>query len=512
MNLLEAEKLRDRIYDRLAARRPLIAEDEQYYRGEQPLTFATDEWRKANAARYSGFSDNWCGTVVNAEAERLDPIGIAGIGRKPSEKLWDEMRRNEFDAQFSQGVVTSLTTSRSFVMVWADSDEQPIVTVEHPSHVEIEYDWENPRLRRAALKTWLADELEYSTLYTASHVFKWERPRPNPKSDHVSQANQARSDSGSGGGWVPCQGKRDDDDVWPIPNPLGLVPVVEIGNRPTLLGDPVSEIRGVRPMQDAINLLWAYLFLAADYASMPARVALGTAPPMIPIVDKVTGKVTGTRPVEMKDLAEKRLLYLSGENAKIDSWPAAALNVFTDTIEIGVGHIAAQTRTPPHYLVANKGLSNLSGDALTAAEIGLVQKSNEFITFTNPAIREILRLVALVKNESGLAQEARLATIVWKDREIRSQSQLADALLKKRQMGYPFEFLLEQEGHSPSTISRILAMREEELSDPQLEAAMRPFGGDNGDSEGSGSAVSAAAADRSGDGRGADSVVGAGGG
>lgn len=488
MELLTAEKYRDRIYDRLAARRPQISDDESYYKGEQPLAFATDEWRKANAARYSGFSDNWCGTVVNAEAERLDPIGVSGIGRKAAEKLWDELRRNEFDAQFSQGTVTALTTSRSFVMVWADSDEQPIVTVEHPSHVEIEYDWENPRLRVAALKTWVDESHEFATLYTADFVFKWQRPRPDPKNDRESQATQSRSDAGTGGGWLPRQGARDDDDVWPIRNPLGLVPVVEISNRPTLSGDPVSEIRGVKPMQDAINLLWAYLFLAADYASMPARVALGTAPPKIPILDK-TGKVIGDRPVEMKDLQEKRLLYLSGENAKIDSWPAAALNVFTDTIEIGVGHIAAQTRTPPHYLVANKGLSNLSGDALTAAEIGLVQKSNEFITFTNPAIREILRLVALVKNEKGLAGKAQLATIVWKDREIRSQSQLADALVKKRQIGYPFEFLLEQEGHSPSTISRVLEMREKEMNDPQLMAAMRPYGGADDDSEGVNSAV-----------------------
>lgn len=507
MNLQEAEKLRDRIYERLAARRPVILSDENYYRGEQPLSFATEEWRKANAARYSGFSDNWCGTIVNAEAERLDPIGLAGVGRGDGEKLWDELRRNEFDAQFSQGVVTALTTSRAFVMVWADENERPLVTVEHPSHVEIEYDWENPRLRKAALKTWVDDKNEFATLYTAHVVFKWERRRPELKNEREAQSGQARSEASSGGGWKPRQGRRDDN--WPIKNPLGLVPVVELSNRPTLLGEPVSEIRGVKPMQDAINLLWAYLFLAADYASMPARVATGTAPPKIPILDD-KGEVIGTRPVEMKDLEEKRLLFLSGEDAKIDSWDAARLDVFTETIEVGVGHIAAQTRTPPHYLVANKGLSNLSGDALTAAEIGLVQKSNEFITFTNPAIREILRLVALVKNDQQLAGKAQLATIVWKDREIRSQSQLADALLKKRQMGYPFEFLLEQEGHSPATISRILAMREEELDDPQLAAALRPYGGDDGDSAGSDPAVQEAAADHGGNSRGADAVVGAG--
>lgn len=481
MEIARAEKLRDRIYERLAARRPQVESDEKYYRGEQPLSFATDEWRKANAARYDGFSDNWCGTVVNAEAERLDPIGISGIPKSAARILWDWMRRNEFDALFSQGVVTSLTTSRSFVMVWADHNEEPLITVEHPSQVEIEYDWENPKLRIAALKTWVDEKHEFATLYTASEVFKWQRKRPESKTDRDSQAEQSRSGYSSGGGWQVRQGNR--DNAWPIRNPLGMVPVVEIQNRPTLLGDPVSEIRGVKPMQDAINLLWAYLFLAADYASMPARVALGTAPPKIPIIDKETGKVVGDRPVEMKDLAEKRLLFFSGENAKIDSWEAAKLDVFTDTIEIGVGHIAAQTRTPPHYLVANKGLSNLSGDALTAAEIGLVQKSNEFITFTNPALREVLRLIAMVLNNSKLADQARLATIVWKNREIRSESQMADALVKKSQIGYPLEYLLELEGNDPATIQRVLQMREKELEDPQLAAALRPFGGVDGNAE-----------------------------
>lgn len=494
METERAEKLRDRIYERLAARRPQVEEDEKYYRGDQPLSFATEEWRKANAARYSGFSDNWCGTVVNAEAERLDPIGVSGIDKEAARLLWDALRRNEFDAQFSQGVVTSLTAARSFVMVWADSDGEPLVTVEHPAHVEIEYDWENPRLRIAALKTWVDEKLEYATLYTRDKVFKWERKRPEIKNDRDAQSAQGRSHAGAGGGWEARQGPR--DDAWPLRNPLGTVPVVEIPNRPTLLGEPVSEIRGVKPMQDAINLLWAYLFLAADYASMPARVALSTAPPMIPIIDKETGNKIGERPVDMKDLAEKRLIYMSGDNAKIDEWEAARLDVFTNTIEIGVGHIAAQTRTPPHYLVANKGLSNLSGDALTAAEIGLVQKANEFITFTNPAIREVLRLIAMVLNQAGLADAARLATIVWKNREIRSESQMADALVKKRQMGYPLEFLMELEGNDPATIGRVLDMVEQEQADAQLDRAVRELNAYAAGAPRDGGVLPAAAANR----------------
>jgi hypothetical protein len=471
MDALKARLLTERIYTRLNNRRPDIEKAEDYYEGRQPLNFATAEWRKANAAQYSGFSDNWCGTIINSEAERLQPIGITNLDKGAASMLWDQLQYNEFDMQFSQGVITTLAAKRTFVIVWGDRDGEPIVTFEHPSNVEIEYDWENPRIRKAALKTWVDEKLEYATLYTPDELFKFERPRQRAKDDNESQAEQSKTGYVSDGGWLERRGIG--DDSWPIQNTLGIVPVVEIGNRPTLKGDPISEIQGVMPMQDAINLLWAYLFLAADYASMDARVILGSEPPKIPILDKDGTTVIGSRPVDMKDLREKRLLNLTGSDAKIDSWQAARLDIFTDTIEIAVGHIAAQTRTPPHYLVANKGISNLSGDALKSAEIGLTQKADEFITFSDPQLREVLRLVALVKDEKGIAQQVRLAKLVWKSREIRSESQMADALLKKKQMGYPLEYLMELDNIDPATIERVLAMREAELNDPQIEAATR---------------------------------------
>lgn len=465
-----ARLLTQRIYLRLNERRPDIEKSEDYYGGKQPLSFATEEWQAANAARYSGFSDNWCGTVVNAEAERLRPIGVTNLDHADATWLWDQLQYNEFDMGFSQGVITALAAKRVYVIVWGDSDGEATVTFEHPSQVEIEYDWENPRKRTAALKTWVDEKLEYATLYTPTELWKWQRPRQKPKNDRESQAQQSRTGFAADGGWVPREMPA--GESWIVYNPIGIVPVVEIGNRPTLKGDPISEIQGVMPMQDAINLLWAYLFLAADYASMDARVMLSSSPPMIPVLDK-DGKPIGSRPVEMKDLREKRLISLTGENARIDSWKAAQLDIFTNTIEVAVGHIAAQTRTPPHYLVANKGISNLSGDALKSAEIGLTQKANEFISFSDPQLREVLRLVALVSDKKDLAQKVRLAKLAWRNTEIRSESQMSDALLKKKQIGYPLEYLMELDNVDPATIDRVMAMAEAERNDPQLAAATR---------------------------------------
>src|SRR5690606_29344268 len=162
-------------------------------------------------------------------------------------------------------------------------------------------------------------------------LWKFERKRPTQKDEHESQAEQGRDDTTWEGGWTPRGGVDAPTEEWMIPNPLRVVPVVELANRPTLKGDPISEIQGVMPMQDAINLLWAYLFLAADYASMKARVVTGAEPPQVPILDK-DGKMIGTRPLDLKDFAEKRIAFLKGDNAKIDEWEAAQLDVFTDVI------------------------------------------------------------------------------------------------------------------------------------------------------------------------------------
>jgi len=484
----------NRLYSRLEGRRAFISKAEDYYAGKQPLSFATEEWRQANAARYAGFSDNWCRPVVDAENERIRHTGIKlGDDSSASNRLWDQWLFNDMDMQSSQGFVTTLATSRSFVLVWGDKDDKPLNSWEHPSNVEIEYDWGNRRKRVAALKTWADDKHEFANLYTDTHVWKFQRDRATSYSERDSQATQGRVLVGADGGW---EARIVRGELWPLPHPLGEVPIVEVPNRPMLAADPISEIAGVMPMQDFINLMWAYMALAADYASMPARVVLHQGPPKMPILDKVTGEKIGEKPIDIKDLAEKRLLYLSGENTAIDSWEAAKLDSFTDVITLAVGHIASQTRTPPTQLVTVNGMSNVNGEGLKASEIGLVKKTLEFQMFATPAIREIHRLNALAMGDAALAEQVRKASIVWADPEIRSEAQMADALVKKKQIGYPFEYLLELDGVAPEDIERIMGMREDELNDPQIAAAMRGLD----DPAGGNGSVPGAAADNGADG------------
>jgi hypothetical protein len=118
-------------------------------------------------------------------------------------------------------------------------------------------------------------------------------------------------------------------------------------------------------------------------------------------------------------------------------------------------------------------MSNVNGEGLKASEIGLVKKTGEFQTHANPAIRDVYRLIALAMGDKALAREVRFATVTWANPEIRSDSQMADALGKKKAMGYPLEYIMELDGLSPVEVERVMAMHEAELNDPQIEAAMR---------------------------------------
>ena len=278
----QALTLTNALYGRLSRRRPEIQTFEDYFRGDRGrLVYGTDEWRQQHSERFKDFSDNWCGVVGSAPGERtaIDGFRLGDDTEVMSDDerlLWRDWDLNDMPLQASQGFLQSTIAKRSAVLVWGDRNDEPVVTWEHPAQVIVDYE-PGTRIARYGVKAWIDDDYEYATFYTTEQVWKWQRPRM------ASQIVSGQTESGlyvprsggnvwSGGGWVPRENTG--DDVWPIGNPMGIVPIEEFPNRPLLGGAPLSDIEGAIAMQDAINLLWAYLFVAADYASMPARVVM----------------------------------------------------------------------------------------------------------------------------------------------------------------------------------------------------------------------------------------------
>lgn len=446
----------------LRARRIDVDAMECAYRGDHNLQFASRDFSRFFEDRYQKFSDNWCGIVADAPHERLEVTGIRLSGEDDADQgLWDVWRRNDADAFSDLAFLDAIIAKRAYALVWADSDGNPSITWEHPSQAIVSYDPETRR-RVAGAKVWADDKLEYATLYLPDQVWKFQRPR-------LSLTNMLPSGlyvPSMDGGWKPrAEGV--------IKNPLGVVPLVEFPNRPRLIGEPISDISGTLAMQHAINLLWSYLFAASDEATLGQRVIIGGEMPTVPVLNDV-GEEIGTRPVDLAAFSRKRALWLEDPASKIDQWDAANLDVYTKTIEIMVGHIAAQTRTPSHYLLIGGTIANVSSDAMKALETGLVKRTQEKTQHFGRAARDVFELVALVQDDAGKAAAVRSGgTVLWKDIENRSDAQRADALQKKAAIGYPLEYLLELDGLPPTEIERVMGMARDQAQDPILQQIIK---------------------------------------
>jgi hypothetical protein len=453
----------------LGRRRPEIKKQKDYYRGKHSLKFASAEYREWFGENYQGFADNWCAPVVEALTERQKPIGIRPKGALTT----DSKLRGYWEESGAAGGAplafnTKATAARVFALVWSkDADGTPEVTFEDPSQAIVSYEPGSRRKRRSALKLWHGDDDDFATLYTPDAVWKFQRRRFGAELSSLVLSPEVRA---SLGGWQPRKEKG--DDVWPIPNPLERVPMVELQNRPDLIDEPMSEIDGVISMQDAINALWAFLFTGADFAALPQRVILGAQLSKIPILDE-QGQKVGEKVLGLEDAQIKRILSLESPNAKIDQWDAANLEIFTKVIEKAANHIGNQTRTPLYYFASS--IQNISGDTLKALETGLVSKVGERMETDDEPLRELHWLMAKVAGDDALAEKVRGGTVIWADHESRSEAQKVDALAKLKDIGFPFEYIAEQYvGGDADELERIMKMyKAQATEDPLFKLANR---------------------------------------
>lgn len=465
----------DALYAKLAARRPAIEKAEHYFDGKQPLCYASDEWKKFHGERFAGFADNWCG-VVGAAAPELTEITGIRLGddvdalSDDERALWRDWDANNGPAQSAQGFQSGAVTKRSFALVWGTPDDEPVLTWEHSAQVIVD--------GALSLKAWVEDDRELATLYEPDAVWKYARPTVagaivNGRTSSGLYVSGAFS--GLGGGWKQRQDPA--DDVWPIPNPLGVNPVVEFPNRPMLGRGPVSDIDGTIAMQDAANLMWAYLFGAADFASLPGRVIMGQEPPKVPVLDE-NGQQIGEKPVDQETLTRGRMLWLTGQSTKIDQFEAAKLDVFTDVIDVMVKHIAAQTKTPINYMGA---LSNVNGETLDGLRDPLYMKVRDGHRHLTAPSRAVFRRLALARGNTATAEACRTAQILWRNPETATDAQTSDAALKDKQVGWSAAGILERRyGMSQPEIARELARRRAEAEDPLAQQLLRAVQGGPG--------------------------------
>jgi hypothetical protein len=409
-----------------------------YYEGQQKLAFATAKFKSAFGDLFAAFSDNWCDLIVDAVEERLNIEGFHLGGDKVGDKkAWQFWQANHLDADSQLAHNEALVHGEGYVIVWAgDDDKVPLITVESALQCAVAYVAGNPRARAAAIKRWVDDDnFEMLTLYMPDAIFKYRSRTKLASNGYRSEANPAR--------WVE---RPAGNELWPLNNPLGVVPMVPIVNRPRLLKPGVSEIKRVVPLQDAVNKMVADMLVASEFGAAPQRWATGLDVPRDPETNK---------PLAPFEHMIDRLWTAKDAATKFGQFSQTDLTIFVKAVEMLVQHIASQTRTPPHYFALTGQFP--SGDAIKSAETGLVAKCRRKMVHFGEAWEEVLSLGFAVIGDRKRAA-IKESEIVWGDPESRSEGQHVDATVKLKILDVPNEMLWKKAGFSMSEIETMKAM------------------------------------------------------
>jgi hypothetical protein len=415
---------------RLEAERHDLERLNAYDCGDHPLPSghrrARETWKKFQRQSRTNFT----GLVTESVLDRLQVTGFRMGGQADlaadldAQLVWQD---NFLDADAAIVMRDALVMRRSYVVVGPDDDNDSasgvLITGEDPRQMIHASEPDNRRELRAVLKTW-CDE------YTAEmHAVVY---LPDTVTYYVGRA------SSGGALWLPTQWSLDVDegDNGQAVNPLApLVPVVPFVNRPEKRRSGFGEFEDVTDVQDRINQEVLDRLVTGATQAFRQRWATGS---------EIKGQF---------DPGSDLIWWVEDDKAKFGDFTSADLRQFIDAVRADVEHLASVTRTPPYYLLGE--MANLSGDALTAAEAGLVAKARRRMAQFGESWEAVLALAFKLKGRKVAVD----AETIWADPERRNEAASADAAVKKDSIKVPWRQLMEDLGYSPQQIDRMEALK-----------------------------------------------------
>ncbi|MCY0926208.1 phage portal protein [Streptomyces sp. H27-H1] len=412
-----------------------------YAEGRPPLPHVPGVDPREVAAWMRDARTNWTSLVIDSPTERMGVDGFrfgkakgsksAKTADEDANRIWQE---NSMDADSDLVHYGALSQRRAFVLVEEGDDGRPVLTHETPRQVAVEHAQGNRRKLAAGLKLWRDDWTGQTraTLWTPTQVFEF-----TTKTDAPVFGGRAAALRGWDAFATPTasDGKR--------PNVLGAVPLVPFINRRSRRPEGFAEHEDVLTIQNRINLSLINLIAAMKYGAFRQRYAAGLEVDE----DPITGKA-----IQPFQLDIRKLWTTANPEVKFGEFDATDLRPYIAAVESAVQDLAAISRTPPHYLLGQ--VVNVSGDALKAAETGLVSKVRDRQRNFGESWETVMRLAFKVLGDEQRAT-AYDAETVWRDPESRSISELADAAVKKASAGVPWRQRMEDMGYTPAEIARM---------------------------------------------------------
>jgi hypothetical protein len=406
-----------------------------YYTGSSPLSFLSPEAVAAMGNRLAHISSNLCRLAITALAERLRVTGFTGAD------IWPEWLRNDLDQMSGIAHREALLYGDSYALVWADQQGRPKVTIESAYQVAVQRD---PGTRQivAAVKRWETKTTTEAVLYLPDKITRF---RANTIGATISGFSTVEE----------------------IPNPLGVVPMVNIRNQDRLLRN-LSEIADLMPLVDALSKILADMMVSSEYTGRPRRWATGielTEEPVLttsgaPVLDEDGEPVMR----EVNPIPEgARAMISENDQAKFGQLAATDLAGYEAAVRVLLGQIMAVSCLPAHYVGVFTD-NPASADALRAAEASLTARAEARQATFGRAWEQVGRLIVAVRD--GVDPSTVDVRVQWADAATRSVAQEADAVVKLFQAGLlPATYALKKLGYSDDDVAAIRVARRAEALD-----------------------------------------------
>lgn len=421
----------------------------RYYNGEHDVLQKEKSLRPEMHSLLADLKVNYCELVVDMIAERCEVQGFRLGDNIESDDLGQKIwHGNDMDEQTTGGQPLVIAAGHGAISVWFDAKGEAEMCFESSDEVIVETDPANRSRSLAALKSW-TDEwgIEQATLYLPDFIYRMQRNRDrssmmdpviygldgtftSPSGLMVVSGWPGGGDGGSGtADWVPRKGV-----PWAVRNPLGEVPVYPLSNRASTTRPGKSEIVDMLGMQDAANLLTVDLVVAADFGAFMQKWATG-----LEIDTDENGQDVSPFHPDID-----RILQSENEETKFGQFLATPLSNYVDGLQQIAVQIAHVKRIPGHYLLSMKGQWP-TGDAVRTAEMGLVFRAKRCQRSWGRPYKNAMRAAYRI---AGDGRDTSTLSTMWNDPVTKSESERADALVKRAAIGVPFRQLWLDAGYT----------------------------------------------------------------
>jgi len=426
---------------KLMRQRSAATKANAYYSGTQSLQFLDPEIARMMNGRLATLNINFARLAVDTLESRIQVSGFATTpGGASDAALWELWQASNMDEQSQQAHLDALIFGRAFYLAWVGADGRPTLSAESPLQCAVHRD-PVTRETTAAIKQWRDDEgYTHALLFTQGEIsefisssqFTLDPMFTTQPATYGEAFNLVRTDV----------------------NPLGIVPMVALVNRPRLQApDGESELMDLMPLLDGISKLATDLMVSSEYSASPRRYVTGIAP-------------TDATQAQMDELADTiknrwerahaaKFLIAPSAETKFGQFETPTLQNYIGAIEMMSAQIAAIASLPPQYLSLLNS-NPTSADAIRSSESRLTMKAKRRQQIWSGAYEELMRIAVLIRDGQPDARLQDMETL-WVSAETTTIAQTADAETKLFAAGVIDQrTALAALDYSPQEIDRII--------------------------------------------------------